>query len=469
MEVRMIPRSMLVGCLTLFALSGAQAQSRQVTVSGIAFDSLHGVPLSGAFVAIAGTSRGTISDSLGRFTFDSVAPGEYRFVMQHDALEAIGMSGAMTRATVSDGRDTIRVAIPSFTTLWRAACPSTLAPADSGLIIGRVRAAAGMTLPTNTKVTARWTDVGFDRRAGVIQHGWRAESPIDSVGNYALCGVAISSGIWLSAAADSTSTGSIDLLPLERSRVVRRDLLLGSAPSDSVPRGTIQGVVIGEGDKPVRDALVVMDGVPDARTNNRGEFVMRGVAPGTQQIEVRAIGSQQVLRLVDVTPGDTIQVRISMAKVTVLDSMRTVAMSPGERRIADFEQRRRQGFGHFIDTTRLKKFVLLTGAIAELPSVLVVSNVGRAGTLEIRLPAGGGKLPGVMVGGQKCLANLFIDGVKAEHADLLEYRAEDIAAIEVYVRAIEVPSTLLSSIQFTTSMGHLRCGVIAVWTKRVMR
>jgi hypothetical protein len=471
MEVSMVGRLKIAGCATLIALSTTHAQTTLVTVHGIAFDSLHSTPLSGAFVAIAGTGRSTISDSLGQFVFDSVAPGDYRFVMQHDVLESIGMSGAITRAIVSDGRDTIRVAVPSFTTLWRAACPSAVPPVDSGLIFGRVRAAAGMTLPTNTRVTAQWTDVGFDRTTGVTQHGWRAEAPIDSVGNYALCGVVIATGVWLSAAADSSITGSIYLIPLDESRLARQDLLLGPAFSDSLSRGTIQGVVIGDGDKPVRDALVVMDGVPDVRTNNRGEFIVRGVPPGTQQIEVRAIGSYPVQRLVDVSPGHTVDVSISMAKFTLLDSMRSVAKSPMQRRLAEFEQRRRQGAGHFVDSTKISKFGMLTGVIAEMPSVIVVSNDGGVGTLQIRFPAGAGKEPGTggvgntPIGGTKCLANVFIDGVAVDQQDLLDYRPQDIAAIEVYVRAIEIPSTLLSSIAFTASMGHGRCGVIVVWTK----
>src|SRR5205823_3647379 len=114
-----------------------------VTVRGLAYDSLHIRPLTGAFIVLAGTSRSATSDSAGRFAFDSVTPGPHRFVMQHDVLDSIGMSGAVAQVSVTDGRDTIRVAIPSFGTLWRAACPSPMAPSDSSLVFGTIRAPGG--------------------------------------------------------------------------------------------------------------------------------------------------------------------------------------------------------------------------------------------------------------------------------------------------------------------------------------
>src|SRR5205823_2275055 len=77
-----------------------------VTVAGIAYDSLHARPLGNAFVIVEGTTRSAISDSSGHFLIDSVTPGPYRIIMQHDALDALGISSAGARVLVSDGRDT---------------------------------------------------------------------------------------------------------------------------------------------------------------------------------------------------------------------------------------------------------------------------------------------------------------------------------------------------------------------------
>src|ERR1043166_1178476 len=106
----MIPRAPLAA---LMVGSVALGQSgRPVRVHGVAYDSLHRAPLAGAFVVLQGVNRSTTSDERGRLVFDSVAPGTYRIVMQHDVLDSIGMSGVAAKAVISDGRDTVRVAVP---------------------------------------------------------------------------------------------------------------------------------------------------------------------------------------------------------------------------------------------------------------------------------------------------------------------------------------------------------------------
>jgi len=129
-----------------------------VTVRGIAFDSLHGTPLSGAFIGIAGTSRTAISDDRGRFVFDSVVPGTYRFVMQHDVLDSIGLSGAATWAVVSTDRGTVTISVPSFAALWQATCRTPKPAKDDGLIFGTVRAAGGQRPAAGVKVSATWLE-----------------------------------------------------------------------------------------------------------------------------------------------------------------------------------------------------------------------------------------------------------------------------------------------------------------------
>src|SRR6478672_1181025 len=84
-----------------------RAQS-PVRVGGIAFDSLSGQRLGSAFIALG--SRSTLSDSLGRFWFDSVVPGTYRLSMQHDLLDSLGLGGIATSVVVKDATDALRIA-----------------------------------------------------------------------------------------------------------------------------------------------------------------------------------------------------------------------------------------------------------------------------------------------------------------------------------------------------------------------
>jgi hypothetical protein len=218
-------RHSLIVFLALLPIAlGAQV----VRVSGIAWDSLHGLPLKDALVNIAGTSRSAFSDATGRFTIDSVAPGTYRFVMQHDVLDSIGMSGAVTRATVTDGASMVMIFVPSFETLWKAAC-FTPAPADSGLLFGTVRLRSGARVPTPAGVSASWVDVNYARGSGFSQHRWRMDAVTDSLGNYTLCGLPRATGIRIKVGLDTLTAESFDLLPMDRARVLRKDFLVNPA------------------------------------------------------------------------------------------------------------------------------------------------------------------------------------------------------------------------------------------------
>jgi len=98
-------RRILTACaafVTLITLVAAHAGAQaRASVNGIVYDSLASAPLSGALVAIVGTSRSTISDDKGRFRFDSLAPNTYTFTAQHDAIDSAGFSGLSVKANVA--------------------------------------------------------------------------------------------------------------------------------------------------------------------------------------------------------------------------------------------------------------------------------------------------------------------------------------------------------------------------------
>jgi hypothetical protein len=445
--------------VTLAMAGIASAQAPLVAVNGIAYDSLHAVPLAGASISIAGTGRTATADPQGRFHFDSLAPGSYRFVMQHDALDSLGMSGVSSLATVSDSRDTVRVALPSFSTLWRAACQTSTPPVDSGMLFGTVTVPKGEKPAANANVAAVWIDVNYDQRTGLNQKRWRLDVLTDSLGNYTLCGVPTSTGVRIWAATDSAMSGLISLLPLANQRVMRKDLLVASGGlSDPNRRGAIAGLVKDDHGMPLRDALIVTDGLPSVRTRANGTFIVRDVPAGTQQIEVRSIGLAPVFETIDVRARDTTRIEIALLKITTLDSVRVKANAVRQQFVADYESRKRQGFGKFLDSASLGTKGTLLAVFGELPSVNVSTPKGSAPQILFPSPKGGGN---------KCLAGLYIDRVKSDQEDLAMYRPGDFAAIEVYVRALDVPADLGTVMQGAgDNATNMRCGVIVMWTKR---
>jgi hypothetical protein len=213
--------------LTTVTIKFAAQQSDvpPVTLHGVAFDSLHGTPLTGAFISMLPGGRTTTSTDSGAFVFDGVAAGTYVFAMQHDVLDAIGMSAVSTRFTVADARDTVRVSVPSFARLWAVACHTPSPPADKGIIFGTVHDLSGRKGQLGATVRGAWISLAQDDKT-VTEQQWHIDVESDSTGGYALCGVPLSTGVELRATTDSAATGRITLDPLDKERITRRDLTL---------------------------------------------------------------------------------------------------------------------------------------------------------------------------------------------------------------------------------------------------
>ena len=168
-----------------------QAVPKTMPVHGVAYDSIRREPLRDAFVSILGSqsgARNTTTDSHGRFQFDSVAPGDYTFAIQHAVLDSLGLTGISRKATVVSEGDEIRLGVPSFGTLWRIECAGLHVPKDSGFVFGTIRDATTMRPLAHAHIQISWTE--FEAKGGRVRGRiWRAEGVADDSGNYSVCDV----------------------------------------------------------------------------------------------------------------------------------------------------------------------------------------------------------------------------------------------------------------------------------------
>ena len=438
--------ALLVALTSLTVARQVAGQGAAVPVRGIAYDSLNRAPLTGAVITIVGTARSTKTDADGRFQFDSVRPGTHTFAAQHAALDSLGFSGVSARATVNDGLTEVRLGSPSFATLWRRACGDTRPPKDSGFVYGTVRDATSGSPAPNAIVDITWIDLKVTKRLRISETRWRGRSVTGDAGDFAVCGVPLDVGLRIIAVTDSAASGLIQL-PVREARVQRRDLLVGLVTDDSAGpgRGTIVGLVTDSSGRPVPEARVVADGVPELRTDSAGRFTVRHVPIGSRQVEVLAIGMSPVVSVVDVTAADTATVFATMRRITTLDVVRVTA-SPLARKLArDLDDRRKVGTGYVRDSTEIAAHGTLASVFYTFPSV-EVRRTGMGHDFILTLPLGAGRCP----------ANLLIDGRQATHDELQFYRPSDIAAVEVYPRRLSAPG------QFVRDNP---CGVVVLWTK----
>jgi hypothetical protein len=450
--------SSAIAVLVLARVLGAQGAG--VSVHGVAYDSVRGQPLANAFVTIAGRPGSAMSDSRGRFQFDSVVPGFHTFVMQHAALDSVGISGATTRVNITDGQVEVRVAVPSFAALWRTAC-NTSPPRDSGFVFGTVRDDRGDKPVGGATIEITWIDVGVDEKNAIKQRRWRSQSRSDDNGSFTACGIPNSTSVRIQATTDDRASGTIDLLPHEIP-IQRRDLLIGpSASASASRRGTIAGVVTDAAGAPFRDARVLMDEMPETRSGTDGRFTLRNVPAGTRQLEVLSVGMAPVVSTVDVIASDTAVVAVQLRKVTTLDAVR-VTESPRHREfVREFDERKKQGFGYSADSTVLLGRGTMSAVLSGFPSTKVRSdNHGRI--QAVTLGVTNSKGPPSPLGPVGCDAILWIDGVRqVDVSDLTALYPDELAVVEVYPNAMSVPPRFVQP--------GMRCGAVIVWTKRMLK
>jgi hypothetical protein len=431
-------RKVLLPALLLPALLGAQ----QVRVTGVAFDSLSGRPLPVAFVTLG--SKSAIADSLGRFAFDSAAPGTYRVTLQHDMLDSLGLSGIATTVTVAAGMAPLRVATPSVMTMWRRVCPGE-APPDSGFVFGTVLDAATRAPVGGAPIVASWVDIQAVGQRAVSGKEWRLASTTNADGSFLLCGVPLGTGVRLESSRDSVVATSLDLL-LSRAAPVRRQDL--SLPTDRV-RGVVRGVVRSAG-KPVGNARITIGSGADVRSAANGSFIAVGVPAGTQQADVSAIGYSEVKHIINVRANDTLDLSLELERIVVLDSV-TVRGSVARTRLANqFAERARGPRGYIRDSLQLAKKQSFEGVFNTMASV------------TMQRPRG---LPTISMGARCPNAIVFVDRMRRDADQLVNMRPSDLAGLEVY-RPGEMPSDLATLLGLRPEAPP--CAVVA-WTKMMWR
>jgi hypothetical protein len=288
--------------------------------------------------------------------------------------------------------------------------------------------------------------------------------PVDSLGNYRLCGVPTDSYVLVQVQDKGRAGSTLRLYVADDVGVAKRDLSLsasGSRPiSDDAASGgvadtapprrltgtaTLTGTVRGASGEPLRDAQVtVLDAVGMTRTDSAGHFTLTDLPAGTQLVEARRIGYVLGQLPAELRSGQSVQQQITLLKFVSLDSIRIVAQ---RSRYREYETRaRRSGAGRFLSQQDIEKRnpIQTSDIVRMLPGFRIIGS-----GIDARVVSSRGQ---ISLRQGECTANVVIDGM--QHQDINLLPPADVGALEVY----NGPS---APMQYDSA-----CGVIVIWTKR---
>jgi TonB-dependent Receptor Plug Domain len=203
-------------------------------------------------------------------------------------------------------------------------------------------------------------------------------------------------------------------------------------------------------------------------TGPDGRFLLPSAPPGRHVVLFRAVGFRFVREIVSVTTGDTAWVSPTLVRSALPLEPIVVTGTPLRPRglgMEGFEERRKLGFGFFIDSAYLRR-----NEHRNLSDVLRAANGIIIVPADVhRHWAGSGRR--FTRNGLPCAMQVFVDGVALNRAIAPEAggvgnpvyledlaQIHDIEAIEVYRGAAEVP------VEYGGAGAG--CGGILIWLRR---
>jgi hypothetical protein len=178
-------------------------------------------------------------------------------------------------------------------------------------------------------------------------------------------------------------------------------------------------------------------------------------------VRVQKIGYQPATMLVKISPDDTLPITMVLSPVaTTLPTVVTKDsapryVSPGLRAM---EERRKQGFGHFITEAELRRddSKKLTYVIRTLPNINIVCP--PTGPRRGECWAVAGRLASKhMVLGGSCDLEVYMNGALSTDNDLEKLTVDTFAGVEYYPGGASIPP------QYNKTGSN--CGVLLLWTR----
>lgn len=235
-------------------------------------------------------------------------------------------------------------------------------------------------------------------------------------------------------------------------------VLPGTAPAQS---GSLSGTVVStQGEKPIANAEIIFGNLNrTVRADSAGRFLVPNIPDGVQEVLVRHVGYEPFSARMTFRGAEKVSADFVLNSVTTLATV-DVKESIKARyamRLADFEIRRKMGFGKFIDADYFEKNDMMTWT-----AILTQ----KFGTLRVRDMVGN-DVPVTIRDGRPCPVQILLNGMTLYNGEAILF---DIRSLQVSaVIGMEFYTPLFTPVEFMTrprgSSGGTGCGTLLIWTK----
>lgn len=240
-------------------------------------------------------------------------------------------------------------------------------------------------------------------------------------------------------------------------------LVAGGASTGFAQRPSVlAGSVLRDADDaPVRGAEVLIPGLGiSVLSDSTGAFRLPAIAPGKQIVWVRKLGFTPLTAVLTFTTGDTLERDfLLVASAQALPQVDVKAAPHRSAKLAEFEERRKEGFGHFIDQATLEKNEnrRLGDIMRTVPGLQAVNGTSSQAFIA------GGRLSN-RGPNRPCWSAVVLDGIFVYQGvtneplwDINSLQPSSVAGIEYYAGGATMP------VKYNSARNT--CGLVVIWTK----
>jgi hypothetical protein len=468
-------RYLAIGALLASPLHAQTLRASAVHVlTGLVFDSVGNVPLSGAVVQVESVdstrrSFSAITDATGHYRIAGVPSGRFAIGFQHRSLDALGLESPLSAVELGVRPDLdVDLAIPSGAVVRAQRCPKTINDTTVGMLAGFV-ADPQKGSAVGASVAIQWIELA--RIGGKFATATQTmTAAVGAEGTYLACGVP--SDTWLTVRLAETGYHVIDgHAAVPPGGVMRQDFTLVDS---NVMRGTaaLTGRVLREDRTPLASGRATISALAVDVPIRDGQFSMTGLPSGTWDVEARAVGFEPHSVLVQLSDHTVDSTLITITtKAQTLETVSIVGQPSGDLKVLDaIVARSRVASGTIFlpgnswlksadtpaDVLRAARgFSLKSPTLVEARPVFQV-----IGKTMINAPCSSKDSIGSTRNAKPKTIAVYVDGARlASGVEGLYYAVpmNAVLAIEAY------PDVLSAPFLWRTNDA---CAVIAVWTKR---